>query len=138
MQQAVAALPPRPPVSTLGGDDGSGATQMAPYLVTEEKDHEFKERHLLTKKGVEEMMRKKYPGLGGPLLANGYIKKEIREDDLRKERNLEMKGLFGLMEIDGKVSPEMKRESERALMRYNEKTQQKGTPFREPMPGSVP
>lgn len=98
IHDAVAALPPPPPKPAEVQDEGSpDALRMDPFIVEDERPPDLKERHILTKKGTEALMKKQYPGLQslGPIpLFNGVKEREIREDDLRKERGKEMEELY--------------------------------------------
>lgn len=120
VNQAVAALPPPPPKPPEAQDEGSSdALRMDPFIVEDERPPDLKERHVLTKKGTEALMKKQYPALKslGPIpLFNGVMERAIREDDLRKERAKEMQ------ELSGRAQP---------LPQTSDPRFQPGTPFRE-------
>lgn len=121
INEAVAALPPPPPKAAEAQDEGSpDAFRLDPFIVEDERPPDLKERHILTKKGTEAALKKQYPALQnlGPIpLFNGHMMREIREDDLRKERRKEME------ELSGRAVP---------LPRVDDPRFQTGTPFREP------
>lgn len=120
INEAVAALPTPPPKPPEVQDEGSpDAFRMDPFIVEDERPPDLKERHVLTKKGTEALMQKQYPALQslGPIpLFNGVKVREIREDDLQKERNKEMGELY-----------------RRTVPRPpSDSRSQNGTPFKEP------
>lgn len=119
VKEAVAALPAPPPKSTEEHNEESADTvRMDPFIVEDERPPDLKERHILTKKGTEALMQKQYPALQklGPIpLFNGIKEREIREDDLRKERRKEMQ------ELTGKAMP----------LPPSDHRPQNGTPFKE-------
>lgn len=120
VNEAVAGLPAPPPKPAEVQDEGSpDAVRMEAFVVEEERSPDLKERNILTKKGTEARMKKQYPALNslGPIpLFNGVKEREIREDDLQKERNKEMAELY-----------------RRAVPRPpSDPRTQNGTPFKEP------
>lgn len=133
IDHAIATLPPPPPKPPEVQDEGSPeVVRMDPFIVEEERPPDLKERHILTKKGTDALMQKQYPALQnlGPIpLFNGVKVREIREDDLRKERRLEMGELYGRL---GAPSPAAKKAVDEMRSRPSDPRPQNGTPFKEP------
>ena len=105
--------PPAPATSSPGAaptttsGDSSGAVQLRPYIVSEDRVLDFKERDILTAKGKAALARSRYPGLG--FLTDAAAVKWIAEQHA-KERRQEMTDLGSLIEIGGgKPPPELNR-----------------------------
>jgi hypothetical protein len=118
---AVAARVATPAGATRSADgaattpprDSSDAVQLKPYVVREDKLPTFKEREILTPKGMLALARQRYP----TALTDAAAMRMLGEDFAR-ERLQELRDYRGLLELGGaKLSPDVKRKIDEAANR---------------------
>jgi hypothetical protein len=113
--------------STAPTTDAPGVMQLAPYIVREKREPNFKEREILTPKGKLDLARRRYP------MMTKRAALERLEDDFARERMKEMGELNGLLQIGGeKPSPATKRKIEDAMRPAREFPSGFGEPMRPP------
>lgn len=128
-----------PPPRVAAGDgsatsttsvDSSGAVQLKPYIVREDRVPEFKQRDMLTDKGKIALARQRYPGLA---FTSDAAALSWMQEQFALERRKEAADLKGLLEIGtSKPPPDVKRKIDETLMQPSELTFRIGEPFRQP------